>query len=313
MLSPFAIDNEAIVAVTAATAAHEHPGTTRFIRDAVIKGTWETLLVEGKPLPFHDPEPEDLAAFFRYQRDLVERVTEPRLRADLLAQLDAAEVNTGAYLKPHVLYTWQHLNDLTSYTLARQTSPAPLTIAIDLDGCLYDFIATMRDWLISRGWDASGLTDPTQYYVQREWGINDKVFQEEMMRSLHHGIMFRTGGAFNDAIEGARALGLAGHTLLANSARLFPGMEDKSRSATLQWLRENGIHPDAIHLADPHDPKDKLAASFDLLIDDHPGNVEATLAAGRGAVLLDRPWNADRTDLPRATYAQIAADPHQFV
>jgi hypothetical protein len=81
----------------------------------------------------------------------------------------------------------------------------------------------------------------------------------------------------------------------------------------MQWLRENGIHPDRVHLADPTDPQDKLSQHFDLLVDDHPGNVEAALAAGRSAVLLNRPWNLSYTHLPRAIYPEIARDPHKYL
>lgn len=314
MLRDYTADNEAIVAVAHAVAARANSGTTEFIREAVIKGSWETLLTEGKNLPLHDPTPEDLTLFFDEQRRLVrEYLGETPEAYQLISALEYAQHNTGSYLKPHVFYTWQHVANLADYTLSRNTAERKLIIAIDLDGCLYDFMGTMREWLIARGWDPTGLTEPTEYYVQREWGIDEKVFHDEMVSSLHENVMFRKGDAFLDATEGARLLGQNGHILLANSARLFAGVEEKSRAATLQWLREQNVHVDRIHLADPVDPQDKLSAAFDLLIDDHPGNVEAALKSGRSAVLLDRPWNKGYAELPRASYEEISKDPFAFL
>jgi hypothetical protein len=306
-------DNDTIVAVAAAVAKAANPLVTSFVRDAVLKGTWKTLLTEGKELPLRAPGAGELEVFFAHQRDLVAKVGQDAERAQLLAALDAAQANTGASLKAPVFYTWQHVADLTSYTLSRGHHTDRLVIAIDLDGCLYDFNSTMRAWLVSRGWDAAQLIDPTEYHLQAQWGIDASVFEQEMVVSLGDNVMFRTGAAFSDAVRGARALGEAGHVLLANSARQFPGHEHTSRAATLQWLREHGIHPDQVHLSDPYDPADKLSVPFDLLVDDHPGNVEAALDAGRAAVLLDRPWNMSTAHLPRASYAQVAADPHAFL
>lgn len=314
MIYPYASDNDAIISVARLVTASVNPKVTSFVRDSVIRGSWETLLTEGKYLPLRDPAPEELAEFFEAQRALVRRhSTSPRDERQLLKALAASEQSTGAYLKPHVFYTWQHLADLSGYTLSRKSASNPLTIAVDLDGCLYDFTAIMRDWLISRGWDPEDLIEPTRYNLSDEWGIDASTFQSEMKRSLGNDVMFRVGEPFPDAIRAVQQLGKAGHAIVANSARLFAGMEDKSRAATVQWLRENGIHPDDIHLADPTDPKDKLRIKFDLLIDDHPGNVEAAIKAGRGAVLLDRSWNEVYEDLPRASYAAIARNPHAYI
>jgi hypothetical protein len=314
MLRIYAADNLAIISVAHAVARHAQPNVTEFIREAVIKGSWETLLSEGKDLPLHDPTADELREFFETQGRLVdEHVADHSRREQMHAALAAAQQNTGDYLKPHVFYTWQHVADLAAYTLTRQSASRPLVIACDLDGCLYDFNGAMREWLITRGWDPARLVESTQYYLQREWGIDERVWVAEMTTALGHNELFRRGPALLDAVDAVRALGSAGHIIMPNSARLFAGLEENSRAATVQWLREQRVHPDRIHLADPKDPADKLVVPFDLLVDDHPGNVEYALAQGRSAVLLDRPWNAAYAGLPRATYAEIAADPWRFV
>lgn len=314
MLRTYAADNLAIISVAHAVARNAQPDVTEFVREAVIKGSWETLLMEGKDLPLHEPTADELAEFFDRQMELVlEHVADTGKAVLMRKALAEARANTGDYLKPHVFYTWQHVADLAAYTLTRRSAVRPLVIACDLDGCLYDFNGSMRDWLITRGWDPDTLVEPTQYYLQRDWGIDDRVFHAEMVTSLGRNELFRRGPAFPDAIDAVRALGSAGHIIMPNSARLFAGLEQNSRAATVQWLREQRVHPDRIHLADPKDPADKLAVAFDLLVDDHPGNVEHALFEGRSAVLLDRPWNTAYAHLPRATYAEIAADPYRFL
>lgn len=210
-------------------------------------------------------------------------------------------------------YAWQHTQDLTTYLAKRNTRDEKLVIAIDLDGCLYDFVGTMREWLVTRGWDRESMPDPTDYYLHHAWGITNDFLQAEMKAALQAGVMFRTGTPMRDGTHGVRVLGEQGHHLLVNSARRLAGAGPLAKRSTMLWLREQGVHPDDIHLADPVRSEDKLKPSFDLLIDDHPGNVRAAIDAGRSAVLLDRPWNTTYTDMPRATYAEIITDPYRYV
>lgn len=307
-------DNKAIIEVAYTVAINANPESKQHAVKRRIWALWNKLIEEGKGIPLHAPTSEDLQTFFSHQQYLIDTTVENRLEAKkLLDNIKKAQENTGDYLKAHVFYTWQHITDYASYDISRKTHEDSLIIAVDLDGCLYDFNSVMRDWLIYRGWEPEVLTIPQNYHLQQEWGIPDEVFHSEMVESLHEGIMFRQGEAFPEAIIGVQKLGLEGHTIMANSARHFDGHEDKTRSATLQWLREHTIHPDIVHLVNPKNTEDKLLQYFDLLIDDHPGNVEYALKAGRNAVLLDRPWNRNVTDLPRATYEEISSDPHKFV
>lgn len=307
-------DNEAILAVAYKVSAASNPKKNlRQIKQQVL-ALWNGLIEEGKGMPLHAPTPEELETFFSHQTYLIEDIVSDKTEATkLIDDLVYAQQNTGDYLKPHVFYTWQHIADLASYEIARTQNENPLIIAVDLDGCLYDFNSVMRDWLIYRGWEPEVLIDPQEYNIQKEWGITVDTFHSEMVESLHEGIMFRQGEAFPEAILAVQKLGLEGHTIMANSARHFEGLHDKTRSATIQWLREHTIHPDIVHLVNPKNTEDKLLQYFDLLVDDHPFNVEYAINAGRNAVLLDRPWNRNVDHLPRATYEEIAADPHKYV
>jgi hypothetical protein len=273
------------------------------------------LVAEAATMDLNYPDPATVYEFLARQRKLVDTyITDATYRLELMKDIQFWH-QPGVRIEPRVFYVWQHIQDLTLYSLSRtQQTQRPLTIAVDLDGCLYDFNNMMRDWLITRGWNPDQLTETVgQYYTQRTWNIPDDVFYREMLEALEHGVLFREGSKFPEAIRSVRRLGEAGHIILANTARNFEGMENRAATATMAWLRDNGIHPDAVHLADPTDPKDKLSQPFDLLVDDHPGNVEAALEAGRSAVLLNRPWNLTYTHLPRAIYPEIARDPYKYL
>lgn len=303
----------AISDIAHAVASAIVPESSLEQQDNAVAECWDTLLQEAQSLVLSQPDAETVNHFIFRQSKLVDTyITNSEQRDNLLATLETLR-QPGPDIEPALFYAWSHLWDYTLYSLSRTQHANPLTIAVDLDGCLYDFNNTMREWLVARGWDRDQLIEPTQYYTQRAWGIADQVFQQEMIHALKEGIMFREGLAFPEALRSIRRLGEAGHRLVGNSARNFHGHSDHSRAATLLWLRENGVHLDGLHLADPVDPKDKLSQPFDLLIDDHPGNVEAALASGRNAVLLNRPWNLTYTHLPRATYPEIARDPHRFI
>lgn len=307
-------DNKAILAVAHKVSLQANPDKSERQIKRTVMSLWNQLIEEGKGMPLHEPTVEDLETFFSHQTYLINKYASSKEEAEqLIADLVEAQKNTGDYLKAHVFYTWQHVADFASYQLSRKQNEESLIIAIDLDGCLYDFNSVMKEWLIYRGWEPEVLIDPKQYYIQKEWNITDELFHSEMVESVHEGIMFRQGEAFPEAIVGVQKLGLDGHTIMANSARHFDGYQEKTRSATIQWLREHTVHPDIVHLVNPKNTEDKLLQYFDLLIDDHPGNIEYALKAGRNAILLDRPWNRDAKHLERANYEEIAADPYKFI
>lgn len=285
--------------------------------ESTVTTHFHALMAEGRRLYLPAPSAGEVRRWFEHQEfaaaiDLPTGRTRNAVLRNLTRARESFKANPEQVTGP-VFHAWSNTVSLTAYTASRRTHPKPLRIAIDLDGCLYDFNEVMREWLASRGWHPDGMPEPGTYYLHHAWDISQDEFNHEMRLATAAGMIFRDGSPMRDGVEGARTLGLSGHQLVVNSARRLEGLETRAEAATVQWLRRNGVHPDAVHLADPANPADKLAADWDLLIDDHPGNVRAALAAGRSAVLLDRGWNRDQTDLPRAPYRDIAANPHKFL
>jgi hypothetical protein len=281
----------------------------------IAKKATDTLRKEGTALRLPQPsraevrtwiESQEFSASIEIPRG-AERETTLASLSTLRRSLHETRVDGATF------HSWKHAQDLTKYLSKRETAETKLVIAVDLDGCLYDFVGTMREWLVTRGWDREQMPDPTDYYLHHAWGITNDFLHAEITESMRAGVMFRSGTPMRDGTHGARVLGEQGHHLLINSARRLKGAGPLAKRSTMLWLREQGVHPDDIYLADPVKSEDKLKPNFDLLIDDHPGNIAAALEAGRSAVLLDRPWNTVYTDIPRATYADIIKDPFRFL
>jgi hypothetical protein len=200
-------------------------------------------------------------------------------------------------------YAWRFLPSLTVYELGRKRHPYPSVVAFDCDGVLYDFNDTLREWLVSHGWMRASLPDPTVYSLADAWGLHDEDLQREISSAVEAGALWNVGRPLMDGVAAAQDLGNRGHKVIINTARRIPGQEERSRAATMVWLRSHGVHPDGLHLADPRNPGDKNAVHFDILLDDHKANVLAALGANRSALLISRPWNAGARNVPCGGFA----------
>lgn len=307
--------NLAVLSV-ARHAAGNAAGTGRPLPEAAAQRSLHTLLREARDLTLPDPDRAEVDDWFERQHFAATlHLPGGRTRQTALAHLDEAYLayrNDEATLDPAAFHAWKYTTSLTSYTAQRVDNKAARTIAVDMDGCIYNFNSVLREWLVGKGWDRDTMPDPEIYDLHEAWNLSNAQLQEEMAAATRAGLMFRHGMTYHDGAEGVRDLGLAGHQIIVNSARLLPEISDTCRAATVQWLRDNDLHPDGVHLARGAHPADKLGVAFDLLIDDHAENVRVARAAGRHAVLLDRPWNKEHTDVPRATYPEIVANLEAF-
>lgn len=308
-------------------SCHSHPGNratltiARFVAGAATgtpasaqeaQRTFHSLLAEGRSLKVETPDSSEVERWFdesEYQAASV--IPKGRSRSATLANLGEAwqryRDSGEAGLAGEAFHAWKHTPSLLAYQEAREEHPDPRRIAVDLDGCLYDFTTTMREWLIARGWQREDLPDPQTYSLTQSWQMSSELLRVEMSRALAAGVLFRRGEAFDDGIEHARRIGLKGHRLVAVTARQFPGLELEARRATIQWMRDNHIHPDETHLVGLQGGAEKNKIHYDLLIDDSPENIHAAHAAGRKAVLLDREWNRDEAAMARLDYSDISS------
>jgi hypothetical protein len=222
-------------------------------------------------------------------------------------------LNKGTLPDGPTFHAWQYTAPLAHYRASQVDNPEAKVIALDLDGCLYDFNSAMREWFVSQGLDRERFPEPNVYSLKEAWDVDHEMLVREMILAVRAGQMWNTGYQMDDGLSGARSIGLAGHVLSVVSARRLNGVEELANRTTTQWLRGNNIHVDKLMLVSPSDPAAKLSIHFDLLIDDHPGNVEVAISAGRKAILLDRAWNRTGNTLPRATYPEIVDNLDYFL
>lgn len=160
------------------------------------------------------------------------------------------------------------------------------TIAIDLDGVVYDYQRTyrymMREyrnlhlppieefWLT---WDA-----PKKYVLKTD---SDWMWNEGVKRGL-----FRYGHMITGARMGIQALAEAGHDLCIVTHRPVNAQND-----TREWITFffKDIPLSGIHILSDGQPKTNVLA--DILVDDKPENVLQWFDAGRSAIIFDRPYN----------------------
>ena len=76
---------------------------------------------------------------------------------------------------------------------------------------------------------------------------------------------------------------------------MVTGRPTSAEGPTRQWLDDQRIPYDGIVYAQE---AKKHIYSFDVLIDDYLGNVQAFLSSSNGAaILIDQPWNRDRSEI----------------
>lgn len=281
-----------------------------------IQRSFHALMREGRHFEVPAPSQEDVLDWGDEQEEqIIKTVPDAYAQKETtLKNLETTINNVRQYEKMPdgpTFHAWKHTASLAHYRARQAHNPSPKVIAIDLDGCLYDFNSAMREWLVSQGWDRSKLTDPQVYAYLPVWGVDSQTWASEKVKAVKSGNLWRTGEALQDGLAGTTAIGLSGHKLLVNSARVFEDVGHLATRFTAQWLRDNDIHADQLNIVGM-DPSEKLKVEFDLIIDDAPSNVQAALDAGRKAILLDRPWNRE-SDLPRATYPEIVANLDKYL
>jgi len=179
-----------------------------------------------------------------------------------------------------------------------------LTVAVDVDGVLYDFDNAFGLWCVANiGLNPELLKVDHTYRLEDRWGITQEQVLEYMIAGVREGTTFRFGPVYEDCRVPLNEIYGDGHHVMMLTARDLPGVTELCRAHTAHWLENEAKLPyDELVLSSRKEDHD-----FDILVDDSPANVRAVQAAGKRAVLLDRPWNRDADDLTRTTWAGFPA------
>lgn len=168
-----------------------------------------------------------------------------------------------------------------------------LNIGVDLDGILYDFVGSLRRYLIEvEGFDAERLSgggwddwseQSTWDFYRDSWGLSLDEYLQACDRGVDSGYVFRHGDPEAEGVETIEKIRSDGHKVFIITARSYG---TKSKINTVEWLRQHGIQEDGLIIT-----KHKTVIGVDLMVDDYEENFNDFSSIGTPCYLLTRPWN----------------------
>lgn len=289
-------------AVVTALALAEHPRLSPLVVSLTVQELYEEAVAAGLE---SDPIPvSGVYSWIDSQTFHVLSRFPPHAHEELLGQLrsmaDEYSERRAGYITPAHIYAWKHTAHVAHAKMERQSLADAKTIAVDVDGVLYDVDTVMWRWLTNKGY-APPTHEIRTYNMSENWGIDEGTIQEEFGSAVSAGVMFRYGDPYPEGLDAVRRIYGAGHEVVLVTARDLPGKENQCLQATIKWLRENRIPFDSLYLT-----REKEKIPFDVLVDDAPGNVERVTAWGKKGIILHRPWNRDEGEgYARGTWMDI--------
>lgn len=162
-----------------------------------------------------------------------------------------------------------------------------MRVGVDIDGVLYDFVDSLKAYLVTIGYSAQLCTPATSWEFYEDWGLTIGEFIEAANRGVDVGIVFGFGSPFTGSREALMRLREAGHTVHLVTDRFF-GAPGRAAELTHTWLAKHGLGYDSITFS-----ADKTIVDVDVAVDDKLANYDALDRTGCVAWLYDRPWNQD--------------------
>ena len=160
-----------------------------------------------------------------------------------------------------------------------------MRIGLDLDGCLYNFEDSVRQYLAGHGYPRELMPDPERWSFHEDWGLTLEAFKTTCNRGVNDGVIFNYGRPYDGVTESVQRIRDAGHTIHVITARFY-GEPGVAQMLTVSWLARYSIPFDTITFS-----HDKTVVPTDFMIEDNIRNYDALEEAGTCAVLMDRAWN----------------------
>lgn len=171
-----------------------------------------------------------------------------------------------------------------------------LRVGIDLDGVLFNFGQSCKDYLdaTSRGhlWK-SGPTPAPFWDWYKDWGWTSQEFVDFCNAGVDEGYIFR-GNVRDGAVAAMWEIKTNGHELIIITDRSFGSSPVISQTATKQWWKEEAFPDyDEIYFS-----PNKTIVPTDIFVEDKYENWKALIEAGTRCYLITRPWNETFRDVP---------------
>lgn len=162
-------------------------------------------------------------------------------------------------------------------------------IGVDLDGVVYNFVDSLKQWAMIQGHCNEASMPPAQCwdFFTENWGWTFDEYRERVIAGIRGDHIFRIGEPYEGAVEAIRSLIQEYEIIFITSRSGFGQEVDRCRRATLNWLEDYQIPFDGIIFVD-----DKVNRGVDVIIDDAPYQISTFEEAGQPYMIFDRPWNA---------------------
>jgi uncharacterized protein len=177
--------------------------------------------------------------------------------------------------------------------------PRPLVVGVDVDGVLADQITGILPLILERHDLVLTLSEITEWNLP----IKSSDLGQELERSMSSR-EFVLGMPVHEGAASMLTFLRESNRVIVVTARRGPALE-----WTAEWLHRHELPFD--ELVGGIEAK-KSACAADVLIDDYIGNVVEFLENTSGlAILVDQPWNRDRSALhPFAADGRLVILPH---
>lgn len=172
-------------------------------------------------------------------------------------------------------------------------------LILDMDGVLADFA---RGALDLHGCEHVPTSDVNAYGMHRFCGVDEAEFWENITDAASH--FWETLPTHLGARQLLTIASLRKGSIIATSCGRGGEYTRGAIIGKTLWLAR--FDANDLPLFTGRD-KTVFAGPGAVLVDDLPANIDAFIASGGDALLVDRPWNRDRADLPRVDLDAVFA------
>ena len=172
-----------------------------------------------------------------------------------------------------------------------------LTINVDIDGVVYDFVGIMREMTeASPAVAPRKLGEVESWNMWEHWGMERDEWYEHFHANIRDGL-FARGQAIPGAVNAVMGLVEDGHRVRFVTSKKMRHAKSTMRAQqqTTEWLYANGL----IQVTELCFTSNKQGYPADVVIDDK-GDL-SWVQEGASNLLYDQPWNADLLFDPLAT------------
>lgn len=172
-------------------------------------------------------------------------------------------------------------------------------IGLDVDGCAYDFVGSLRKYLISHPEIESDSVMPdatTWNFFSADWGMSKEEYLRHLVEGVNSGNVFWKGDVYPHCVDVISSLYRQGYQIKFITSRAVDGIKIDPKEITKYWLSSHGIPFHDVIVAD-----DKTLAEhdIDILFDDAPGHLTARYTLGLPVVAFHQTWNSHIKEVDR--------------